>query len=416
MGNLTDVQIRAWLKAGQPLAKSDGDGLTFTLSKNGTAAWVLRYRLAGKQKEKTLGRFPDISLKYAREIATENRAKIQQGIDVAREKQIEIRDSIAAWTVKQLASDYEEKVLSGLAAATILSCRQKIRDYVLPAIGHLPARDVTGSDVVQMLERVADRSPKLVKPVLSVTRLIFAHGVAKHVVRVTPSAGISVKAIAGLEAGNVRSRVMLSDAELRTVLPMLGAYGRINELVIRILLSTAQRIQALMLSEWSDIDFVNKTWTIPPGDGRKSDRMFVVPLTDDVVGYFVELKAWAGLSRFVLPIQKLMRGRESADAPMRQQTINNVLTRLCNDLNGQVRPFTPHDLRSTARSHLSVLGVSVVVAERCLNHSLGGLLAVYVVHDYFDERKKALELWSAKLALLEKDGRKDMVRNDTTGG
>ena len=62
------------------------------------------------------------------------------------------------------------------------------------------------------------------------------------------------------------------------------------------------------------------------------------------------------------------------------------------------------------------MGVSVVVAERCLNHSLGGLLAVYDVHDYFDERKKALELWSAKLALLEKDGRKDMVRNDTTGG
>lgn len=100
MGNLNDIQIRAWVRNGKPLAKSDGDGLAFTLSVNGTAAWVLRYRLAGKQKEKTLGRFSDISLKYAREIATENRAKIPQGMDVAREKQIEIRESISAWTLK----------------------------------------------------------------------------------------------------------------------------------------------------------------------------------------------------------------------------------------------------------------------------------------------------------------------------
>lgn len=400
MGKLTDVQIKAWVKAGLPLAKSDGDGLTFTLSKSGVAAWVLRYRLAGKQREKTIGRFPDISLKRARELATEDRARVQQGVDVAREKQIQIRDSNSAWTVKVLASDYEAKILPSLAAATILSRKQKIRDYVLPSIGHLAARDVTGADVVQMLERVADHSPKLVKPVLSAARLIFAHGVAKHIVSSDPCAGISVKAIAGHDARAGKVRVMLSDAELKVVLPSLSKYGRLNELIIRILLATAQRIQALLLTEWDHIDFIAKTWTIPPGDGRKSDRQFVVPLTDNVLAYFGELKALAGMSRFVFPIQKLMKGREG-DAPMRQQTINGVLNRLCEDLAPKVRPFTPHDLRSTARSHLAVLGVNVVVAERCLNHSLGGLLAVYDVHDYLDERRAALQMWSRKLADLE---------------
>jgi integrase len=383
------------------LAKTDGDGLTFTLSTNGTAAWVLRFRMGGKQREKTIGRFPDISLKRARELATENRAKIQQGVDVAREKQIAIRDLNSAWSIKELATDYEEKVLPSLAASTILSRKQKIRDYVLPAIGNLAAKGVTGSDVVEMLERVADKSPKLVKSVLSATRLIFAHGIAKHVVTSDPSAGISVKAIAGIDTKTGQSRVMLSETELRLILPKLADYGRINELVIRILLLTAQRIQALMLTEWEHVNFTDKTWIIPPGDGRKSDRQFIVPLTDVVVGYFAELKLLAGLSKFVLPIQKLMKGREG-DGHMRQQTINNILKRLCVDLNGKVRSFTPHDLRSTARSHLSVLGVNVVVAERCLNHSLGGLLAIYDVHDYLDERRNALELWSTKLAMLEK--------------
>ena len=66
MGKLTDVELRNWIKAGQPVAKSDGDGLTFTLSAKGTAAWTLRYRFGGKPKELTLGRYPDMTLTKAR--------------------------------------------------------------------------------------------------------------------------------------------------------------------------------------------------------------------------------------------------------------------------------------------------------------------------------------------------------------
>lgn len=410
MGALTDVQIRHWVRAGQPVAKSDGDGLTFTLSATGTAAWVLRYRLAGKQKEKTIGRFPDISLKRAREIASEDRVKVQQGVDVAREKQTGKRESASAWTVRQLAVDYEEKVLSGLAEATIKSRHQKIRDYVLPALGYLAAKDVTGADVVQMLEKVADKSPKLVKPCLSAARLVFAHGVSKHIVSGDPCSGISVTAIAGQGAKGSKERVMLSDTELKIVLPGLAKYGRVNELIVRVLLSTAQRIQALMLAEWSHIDFVAKTWVIPPGDGRKTDREFVVPLPDVVAGYFAELQVMAGDSRFVLPIQKKMKGREGDDH-MRQQTINEMLNRLCAGVAGKVRSFTPHDLRSTARSHFSVLGIPITVGERCLNHSLGGLIAIYDQHDYLDERRKALELWCAKLAVLESGADNVVVMN-----
>ena len=54
MGILTDIQIRQWVKQGQPIAKSDGDGLTFTLSAKGTASWVLRYRVAGTKSQKEL--------------------------------------------------------------------------------------------------------------------------------------------------------------------------------------------------------------------------------------------------------------------------------------------------------------------------------------------------------------------------
>ncbi|MBV5350602.1 DUF4102 domain-containing protein [bacterium] len=64
---LDDITIRHWIAKGQAVAKSDGDGLTFTLSNAGTAAWVLRYRYGGRRKELTLGNYPDISLAAARQ-------------------------------------------------------------------------------------------------------------------------------------------------------------------------------------------------------------------------------------------------------------------------------------------------------------------------------------------------------------
>jgi integrase len=399
MGALNDIQIRHWIKAAAPVAKSDGDGLTFTLSAAGTASWVLRYRYGGKQREKTIGKFPDISLKKARELAAADRVRIQQGMDVGREKQIEKHEQIKAMTVKSLVADYEEKVLPGLAASTGVSRRQKIRTYIFPAIGHLTARDVSGADLVDLLERVNAKHPKQVKEVLSVVKTIFDHAQSKKIININPAVGISHKAISGVAGRAGSTRIMLNDDEIKALLTALGKANRTVEFVTRILLSTAVRIQALMLAEWAHVDFEKKTWLIPPGDGRKSIREFVVPLTEQVIGYFQELKKIAGRSDYVVPV---IKKRKEGDYPMQPGSVNHALERVCADLGDKIRAFSPHDLRSTARSHLGALGVPVAIAERCLNHTLGGLIAVYDQHDYLVERRKALEQWSTKLDILEK--------------
>ena len=96
---LTDRQLKNWISKGEEIAKSDGDGLTFTLSKAGTASWVLRYRLHGRRKEVTLGNYPDISLSNAREKARALRAAVDGNEDVAAQKQVTRSRAIAAWTV-----------------------------------------------------------------------------------------------------------------------------------------------------------------------------------------------------------------------------------------------------------------------------------------------------------------------------
>lgn len=58
---------------------------------------------------------------------------------------------------------------------------------------------------------------------------------------------------------------------------------------------------------------------------------------------------------------------------------------------GDLEYFRVHDLRRTCRTLLASLGVPGHVAERCLNHKLKGVEGIYDRHDYFDERKEALQ-------------------------
>lgn len=404
MGILTDIQLRNWIKAGQPVAKSDGDGLTFTLSAKGTAAWVLRYRAPGakSQKEMTLGRYPDITLGRARELATEARAKVQQGADVAREKQATKRESASAWTVRQLAEHYIEKSAEHLAPGTIDQRRQQLKAHVYPVIGGTLAKDVGPADIVDITERAAAKSLHVARLVLIALRGVFAHGVARHAVKANPCVDVRAMAVIGPRPVR-RTRLMLTEPELRAVLPVLPDQGRQNELALKILLATCARIGELTRAEWSHIDFERREWVVPP-EHAKNKKRFVIPLPDVVVGWFLELKRVAFESRYVLPVRTR---RDEGDRPMESSTLNVACNRIHAALNDGAsgkegcRRFTPHDLRSTARSHLSALGVDIIVAERCLNHSLGGLVAVYDQHDYLTERRAALDTWAAFLQACE---------------
>lgn len=300
MGKFTDIQIRNWTKAGKPVSKTDGDGLTFTLSAKGTTSWVLRYRTAGakSQKEMTLGRYPDISLAEARKLATSARVKVQQGIDVARQKQTAKKSAERAWTVRRLADDYMEKTVGRLAPSTIKGREQQLRDYVMPRIGHLPAREVSPADIVDIVERVSRKSLHVARLVLIALREILAHGVARHVIESDPSAHVKTKSVIGPQPAN-RTRIMLTEVELRSMLPALSAIGPQNGLMVKILLATAVRIGELVYAEWEHINFEKREWTVPASNIKglrvkaangENVKDFVIPLTAPVAGWFSELK------------------------------------------------------------------------------------------------------------------------------
>jgi integrase len=339
-------------------------------------------------------------LAKARELATGERARIQQGADPARDKQQAKHAAATAKTFRQLALDYMEKVFPRLAENTVRQRGQQIRKLVLPKLGHLAARDVTTADVVALVEGVGKRSRNVAELVLTAVSEIFKHGFARHVVTGNPCAGISASAICG-ERVPKRPRLKLTEEELRAILPALPTIGETNALAAKILLVTCTRIGELARARWDDIDLDRAEWRIPDANS-KTGRGFTVPLPASAVQWFEALKPFACGSPFVLPARQERRRAHLGDVPFEQRSLNAQLHKLCDRLGDKVRRFTPHDLRSTARSHLAEFGVDLIVAERCLNHTVGGLVAVYDKHDYLTERRAALNLWASFVLACEK--------------
>ncbi len=68
-----------------------------------------------------------------------------------------------------------------------------------------------------------------------------------------------------------------------------------------------------------------------------------------------------------------------------------------------IAPFTPHDLRRTAASHMTRMDISRLVVSKILNHAENGVTAVYDRHSYDLEKRQALEAWGEKLEAITRD-------------
>jgi integrase len=234
--------------------------------------------------------------------------------------------------------------------------------------------------------------------------LIFSHASAKRAALQNPCIGLGASAIIGEH--QKRARLKLDRDELALLLTSAPQLGRSNELTIKILLATCVRKGELVRAKKDDVDLDQGLWNVPD-ENSKMGKGYAVPLAPVVVEWFRELISHSGDSQWVMPARQGPGRRLNKHANLR--TINKALERV---EGFGIRAFTPHDLRSTARSYLTAkppkgLGVDVIVAERCLNHALGGLVAIYDQHDYLDERRAALEGWANYLSELE--GKPDNV-------
>ncbi|ABB09236.1 tyrosine-type recombinase/integrase [Burkholderia lata] len=385
---LNDIQLRQLVRAGVPAAKADGNGLTFTLSATGTASWILRFYHRGRRQELTLGRYPDITLSAARAMAARKRAQLADGINPA-EEQRKLR-SRRDWSMRELIADYRVKVLSTLATSTQRSYGRNLK-RVENGMGAMSVQSVGPADIVAEIER-HDLGWVEIFTLWCVLRGLFKHAAGKKIIVANPCAGIQLDAIIG-KRPPVKPRLMLTDDELYV---LLNAKMRdVNLYAVRIALATGVRISELYTALRRDLHLSEGRWHVPKS---KTGPEMDIPLVPIVIEWFERLLALAGTSEYVLPARLSNRlDRHHGDTHVSKDAIREAIDYWIEHHEPAIRRFTPHDLRSTMKSHMRRLKVPRDISEMCLNHKIPGVEGIYDQYTYWDERRHALGTWAAHL-------------------
>jgi integrase len=254
------------------------------------------------------------------------------------------------------------------------------------------ARTITPGEVIELLDGIVDRGSRVMaNRTAALLSQMFRFGIHRRIVASTPVQLLFRPG--GQEKPRQRT---LTDAELKAFLANPKDATRFDRLahVIIILLLTGQRRGELTLARWADIDFDAKTWTIPD-ENAKSGRGHVVPLNDWAVLELQELQRLAKRSVWVLPANG--GGEHHIDPKQLTRSVAKCLKRF---KERSIGAFTLHDLRRTCRTGLAKLGIAPHIAERVLNHAQERIPGTYDVHQYLDEKRAALEKWSAHLQAL----------------
>ena len=357
-----------------------------------------------------LGSFAVLSLANARKTAMELSAQVALGHDVAGEKQARKRAAVAkteaennALTVAQLADEYFERMIPGRWKHPNI-VRARIENDIKPAIGKMKAEDVKPRDIDAMIQTVVKRgAPTIANDVLRWSKRIFDFGIKRHVVQYNPASAFDLADAGGKEEARDR---WLTREEIKKLFQAIrnkaGAFGVENLSAVRLLLLLAVRKEELVAAQWSEFDLDGAVWHLPE-ERTKTSAAIDIPLPAVAVDTLKELQRLACGSAYVFPARK-MQSRMIPHIDL--NTLNAAIGKHVRPFLIDVPNFTIHDFRRTARTHLAALGVASHIAERCLNHKLKGVEGIHNRHDYFDERKKALDEWARLLSALE-DGRDD---------
>jgi integrase len=300
-----------------------------------------------------------------------------------------------AATFERVAREYLERYAK-LRKRSWREDERILEHEVIPRWRRRRARDVTPRDVRALLDRVVDRgAPIQANRTLAVVRRAFNWAAA-------PDRGLvpqGCNPCRGLERPaleRARDRV-LSDGEIRAVWHALDAEPVRNAALFRLYLLTAQRGGEIRTMAWQDVDLDAGWWTIP-GERAKNGRSHRVPLSREAVAVLRELLAArrSGV-RWVFPTP---RGSASGYRERVYKVVDRVRR-----VSGVV-DFRPHDLRRTAASHMTAMGISRLVVAKLLNHTDRGVTAVYDRYAYEQEKREAMERWARRIReIVAEEGR-----------
>jgi integrase len=303
-----------------------------------------------------------------------------------------------AETVAELIEAYLEKWARPRKRSAAEDERILKKD-VIPAWGRCKAEDIVRRDVIALLDKIVDRgSPIAANPTLAVIRRMFGWALSRDTIPASPCVAVKAPAKESrrdrvLNANEIAALWRALDAPLRQKRQERQegdsdagiAMSKPIRLALKLQLVTAQRKDEVINAEWRDFDLVEGVRTIR-GEKAKNGLPHRVPLAPLALALLDEIGGDRTGWLFQSPRSHGPIGDQSVDHAMRRDlaTIG-------------IGDATPHDLRRTAASHMTSIGISRRVVSKILNHAEPGVTAVYDRHSYDFEKRAALIAWSERL-------------------
>lgn len=444
---LTDVFLRKLKPSGERIEISDAltVGLVARVSPKGDVSFVLKARnSASVLKTITLGHFPDMSLKVARDAANAARLALKAGSDVNAEKRA-LRDAArmpsTAPSLSELVIEYESRFAASKktwAPRTHSSARSEARQVIERVFAKLLAHDVTKITEEQFayaMTHYKRAKPDGVKntangqvsrgrgylgPVLdwaagrkSYTKIGAARLPKLNVVTLanTHDPSIDDPSITGK-----RTRV-LSTEELRSILPLLTYPApqplalKVNPaddyrwIAMRFMLLTAARLDEVCPMRWKHIDRANKVWFKPQVKSTKGGpRSQHLPLSDAAFGILESLPGWRNSKPEALVFPNSTGIKPLSNWSRTQAALNKATG---------TSDWHRHDLRRTAATLMYALKVGPSTIGHILAHkdpfkgeNVGGAASTYLhitakFGNNADPQQEALSILSAALSDIE---------------
>ncbi|HET7831821.1 MAG TPA: integrase arm-type DNA-binding domain-containing protein [Gallionella sp.] len=384
---LTDTAVKNAKPSAKPVKLSDEKGLFLLVTPSGGKWWRLKYRFGGKEKLLSLGTYPEVSLKEARERRDEARKLLAGGVDPSAN-----RKAVKAAKSERAANSFEAIAREWFAKQSATWTEnhgnriiQRLERDAFPWIGGRPIADITAPELLAVLRRIEARGAvETAHRALQNCGQVFRYAIATGRAERDPSPDLkgSLPPVKQSHHAAITEPKAIGEL-LRAIDGYQGQF--ITKCALRLAPLLFVRPGELRKAEWAEIDLEKAEWNIP-AERMKMRQPHLVPLSAQAVAILKELHALTGSSKYVFP------GARTNGRPMSDNAILAALRRM-----GFAKDeMSGHGFRAMARTILDeVLQVRPDFIEHQLAHAVRDPNGrAYNRTAHLGERRKMMQLWA----------------------
>jgi integrase len=382
MPSLSEARVRSAKPRERAYKLFDERGLFLLVTPTGGRLWRLRYRIGNLEKLISLGSYPDVPLKRAREKRDEARRLIADEIDPSAERKA--RRAAMLVTFQGVAQEWLDLQSKSLAPETISILGARLNSGLHPYLGTRPMTSITAQELLSALRRIEARGRhETAHRVRALAGRVFRYAVATGRAQHDVAADLK-DALVPVKSKNFAS--VTDPIRVGELMRAIEGYSGhpVTALALKLAPLVFVRPGELRQAEWSEFDLEGAEWRIPAAR-MKMRELHVVPLAHQSITLLEELQPFARGGRYVFPSLR------SRDRPMSNNTINGALRRLGYSTEEQ----TGHGFRTMASTLLNEQGFPPDVIELQLAHAeRNKVRAAYNKAQRLPERRKMMQAWA----------------------